>query len=149
MEGSIGARDLERSMQSRGLPQPGTRMSLVIRNGTCRRYRRTGKADRERGFMAMRTALQVPGCEGWHAAHGSHHRPGGLAGSQVAPGNGSVEGGADIAAGPARIPPGSSYRGYRPGNLARGQEPSGRHGDSQAWRRSDGLTARNGPAKVR
>ena len=49
MEGFIGASALERYMQSRGLQHQGTQSSLVIRTGTCRRYRRTGKADRERG----------------------------------------------------------------------------------------------------
>lgn len=97
----------------------------------------------------MGTTLQVPGCEGWHAVHVARRRPGELAWSPVAPGNGSVEGGADSAAGQARSPRGSSYRLDRPGNSARGKEPCCSPWCSKECGRSDCLTATNGAAQVR
>jgi hypothetical protein len=57
--------------------------------------------------MDTRTTLQVPGCEGWHAAHVSRRRPGRLAWSQVATGNDGVEGHAEVVIAQARAPRGS------------------------------------------
>ena len=107
MEGSRGFSDLERYMHSSGLQPQGTRMSLVLRTDPCRPYRLHGKADRERECMDTGTALQVPGCEGRHAATVSRCRPGELAWSQRASGNARGEGGAEIAGGQARPPRGA------------------------------------------
>ena len=52
--------------------------------------------------MDRGTTPQVPGCEGLHAANVSRPRPGGLAWAQVATGNGSVEGEAEIAERPSK-----------------------------------------------
>ena len=81
--------------------------------------------------------------------HVSRRRPGGLAWSQEATGNGRVEGHAEIPAGHVRSPRASSYRWYRPGNLARGKEPSFSQWRSKERGMSDGLTARNGADNVR
>ena len=97
----------------------------------------------------MRTALQGPGCEGWHVAHVARRRPGDLAGSQVARGNGSGEGGAEGAGGPARSPRGLEDRLDRLGNVARGKEPCCRPWGSKEVGRADGPRARNGAAQVR
>ena len=83
--------------------------------------------------MDRRTTLQVPGCSGWHAAHVSRRRPGGLGWSQVAPGNDGLEGCAEIANDQARTPRGSSYRLYRPGNLVRGKELTSVNGAQGVW----------------
>jgi hypothetical protein len=117
-------------------------MSLVIPTCTCRPSHLTGKADQGWGFMDMGTIHGVPGCEGGHAVNVSRRRPGGLAWSQEATGNGSVSGQADIADGHVSSPQGLSYRWHRPGHLASGKEPSCSHWRSQACGMSDGLTAR-------
>ena len=57
--------------------------------------------------MDTRTALQVPGFRVARCA-GVTSQAGDFAWSQVATGNGSVEGGAEIADGPGRSPRGSS-----------------------------------------
>ena len=149
MEGCRGASARARARHRRGLHHPCPRMSLGIRPCPCRRSRRTGQADRAWGCMDLGTTLQGPGCEGRHAAPGARRRPGELAASQGAAGNGRVEGGADGAAGSARRPWGSSSRRERPGNAARGQEPCCRPWGSKACGRSDGPTATNGVHHVR
>ena len=99
--------------------------------------------------MDAGTALQVPGCEGLHAAPVSRCRPGDLAWFQVAAGNSSVEGGAEVAAGQARSPRGAEDRLYRSGHWARGQEPCVSQWRSKECGMSDGLTATHGAVQVR
>src|SRR5712691_5662478 len=99
--------------------------------------------------MGRGTTLQVPGCEGRHAATVARFRPGDLAGSQVATGNGRVEGGAEIAVGLSRSPLVSSYRLDCPGNGVRGKEPCFSPWGSKEFGMSDCLTATNGAAQVR
>ena len=99
--------------------------------------------------MDTGTTLPVPGCEGGHAVHVARRRPGALVWFRKATGNGSGEGGAAIAAGPARSPRGSSYRRARPGPWARGKEPGCSQGCSKACGMADCLTATHGAAQVR
>jgi hypothetical protein len=120
-------------MPSSGPPPPCTHRSLVIRTGTCRPYRRTGKAARAGGAMDTGTTPQVPGCEGGHAANDARPRPGDRGWSPRAPGNDSVSGRAEGAAGQARSPRGSSYREDRLGTQGRGKEPGCRHGARRRW----------------
>src|SRR5438445_9578158 len=98
--------------------------------------------------MDTRTALQVPGWEGLHVVHVSRRRPGRLAWSQVATGNDGVEGRAEVVIAQARPPRGSSYRLYRPGNLARGKEPYFSHWGSKECGMSECPRANNGADNV-
>jgi hypothetical protein len=62
MERFLGSSNLERSMQSSGLTQQWTHMSIVIKNCTCRLHRCIGKADGESVESWTRGALDR--CQG-------------------------------------------------------------------------------------